>query len=197
MKNYTPKGIQSYGYLECNRDFEQGKVAQYWEADPSIGEFLDPTKSKVVNDVGFSVLPCPPTNPDHCVANAGGGWFLNSHSKNKDASWELLKWLTSLDNQVKWGTEAKTTFQVTRNQALPLVSTAVGFPKEVSDALTYAHGHAHPSPFPPIPNIMDMVLAASRMCTTVVAGQASVDDALAQAQKEITDSMIKNKLLKP
>ncbi len=195
MQNYAPAGVQSYGYLDCNRDFEQGKVAQYWEADPWIGEFLDPTKSSIVDDVGFAVLPCPANNPDHCIANAGGGWYLNKYSEHKDAAWELMKWLTNEENQVKWGIEDKSTFQVTRNAALPQVATGVGFPQEVSDALAYAHAHAHPSPFPPIPNISDMVTITSRMLTQVVAGQLSIDDGLAQAQEDTIKSMVDNGLL--
>ena len=162
-----------------------------------IGEFLDPAKSSIVNDVGFAVLPCPANNPDHCIANAGGGWYLNKYSQNKDASWELMKWLTNQDNQVKWGIEDKSTFQVTRNAALPLVADGVGFPAEVSDALAYAHSHAHPSPFPPIPNIADMVQITSKMLSQVVAGQLSIDDGLAQAQADTTKSMIDAGLLQP
>ena len=190
MQNYAPDGIQAYGYLECNRDFAAGNVAMYPEADGQIGFFLDPETSDIVDSVGFTVLPCEAINPDHCTVYAGGGWFMNNKAKDKLAAWELIKWLTNHENQVAWGIEGNSPFQVVRDSALPLVIDGVGFPEEVTDALNYQHTHAHPAPFPPISNIGDMVVATSKMLTTIIADQVSVEDGLAIAQEDTTDSMI-------
>lgn len=191
MQHYAPPGIQNMGYLDCNREFEQGRVAQYFEADPWVGEFLDPTKSKIVSDVGFSVIPCPPSNPNNCVANAGGGWFINGFSKNKGAAWELMKWLTSEDNVVRWGVKGKSLFQVLRKSAGQKVAQQAGFPQEVVNSEAYAKSHSQPSPFPPISNIADMVQTVSVMCTRIVAGQVTIGQGLTQAQAQITASMKK------
>ena len=62
-------------------------------------EVLDPEKSTVADSVAFWSLPCPAINPDHCALVQPFGTWINAASKNKEAAWLLVQYLTSKEIQ--------------------------------------------------------------------------------------------------
>jgi multiple sugar transport system substrate-binding protein len=190
MQQYAPKGIASYGYSECNRDFEAGKVAQYFESDAWTGEFTDPTKSTVADQTGYSVIPCAAVNPDHCMVFAYHGWYINRDSQHKGAAWELMKWINSKDIVTRVSVGGGGFATAIRNSSLDALAATGKYPDDMIQAFKYQKTHAHPSPFPPIPEIFQVVNPVSVALSKIVAGEASPADAMAEANASITDALV-------
>ena len=95
----------SYGEYECALDFEQGNLAMFLHNTYWSTEFEDPTKSKVVGKVGFSVVEAQPGD-NRYGTDSPWGYVMSSYSKHKDGAWNFIKWVTSKDTllkQVKMG----------------------------------------------------------------------------------------------
>ncbi len=100
LKNYGPAGVANMGWTETQSLFTQGKAAMRIDADSQYGFALDPKSSLISDKVGYFVLPEGPAGakPFNIVAWALG---ISSGSKNKDASWEFIKWSLGKEMDVK------------------------------------------------------------------------------------------------
>jgi ABC-type glycerol-3-phosphate transport system substrate-binding protein len=168
LLNYGPKGIANYGYVECTRDFQQGKVAMWLDADLYVGAVLDKANSRVADQVGFAQIPCPATNPNHCMPAIGKGWYINPNSKKTGPAWEYIKWVTSKNATVDMIQRGKFYGGAIRKSALSAVSS--GLPTDLSSALIYQKQHLDPNAFPPIPELVQLVIGTSDAFTKIVAG---------------------------
>ncbi len=99
LQTAAPEGIATYKVTDCLQDFQQGRVAMWHDDSGTIPEVLDPEKSTVSDSVAFWSLPCPPINPDHCDLVQPFGTWINAASKNKEAAWLLVQYLTSKETQ--------------------------------------------------------------------------------------------------
>jgi multiple sugar transport system substrate-binding protein len=182
LLNYGPKGVANYGPVECTRDFQQGKVAMWLDADLYVGALLDPSASTVANQVGFAEIPCPPTNPNSCMVFIGKGWFLNPNSQKQGAAWEYIKWVTSKNVTVSLVNQGKFYGGAIRASALSSVS---GIPPDLTAALAYQKSHVDSLAIPAIPELIQTVIAVSDTFAKIVAG-TKVEDAFAQANAKFT-----------
>jgi len=94
LKNYGPPGVLNFNWPQVLELFAQGKAAFATDADSLYTNVIDPEKSKVVDKVGYALLPAGdagsrPTNA------AGWGLAMSSKSNEKDAAWAFIKWATS------------------------------------------------------------------------------------------------------
>lgn len=86
----------SFGQEEARLSFQQGKSAMlpmwWWQYSPSVS----PKESALSPEqVGFTAVP---TYKGKAVALASSMPFsISQHSKNRDAAWEFLKWLSNPD----------------------------------------------------------------------------------------------------
>jgi multiple sugar transport system substrate-binding protein len=96
LANYGPPGVTNMSWPQAQALFASGKVAMWTDASTLLPGLLDPAKSKVADKVGLAVFPAGPTGakPYQSVA-----WQASvaAQSKNKDAAWEFVKWLSSKD----------------------------------------------------------------------------------------------------
>lgn len=92
-REYGPVGIANYTWYECVSDFQQGKAPMFLDMSVFMSQFEDPEASTVVGKVGYAPMPAGPAGSKP----TGGAWALSmsSASKNKEASFLLLQWLTS------------------------------------------------------------------------------------------------------
>jgi multiple sugar transport system substrate-binding protein len=181
MRQYGPKGVASYSYLECNTDFEQGRAAMYLECNCWPGEFLDKTKSKVADKVGFAVVPCPPTNPNSCIMNAMAGWMINKNSKKKDAAWEVMKFLVAKQTLTDYIAAGKFYLGAVRTSVINSVYSGPGFPSDLSSAMQYALTHLYPGPEPQIPETSELDSALGVAFSKITSGQSTPEAAFAEA----------------
>ncbi|MCW2701439.1 MAG: extracellular solute-binding protein family 1 [Blastococcus sp.] len=186
LLNYGPEGIANYGYVECTRDFQQGKVAMWLDNDLYVGQVLDPANSQVADQVGFAQIPCPPVNPNHCMPAIGKGWFVNPNSEKKGPAWEYIKWVTSKDATTEMVQRGNFYGGAIRQSALSSVSSEL--PEDLATALAYQKDHLNPNSFPPIPELVQLVIGVSDTFSKIIAG-ADVQDEFAALNAKYTQTL--------
>ncbi len=80
--------------------FQQGKLAMAFDDYMRTPLLEKPDVSKVVGKMGYAMMPYAKEGPD--APKARGGWWLlgiDKNSKNKQAAFEMAKFMTSYDNQ--------------------------------------------------------------------------------------------------
>ncbi len=196
MRQFGPKGVAAYSYLECNTDFEQGRTAMYLECNCWPSEFLDKTKSTTADQVGFSVVPCPQTNPNNCIENAQAGWLINRNSKKKDAAWELMKFLDDKKTLTDYIAAGKFYLGAVRTSVIASVYGGPGFPPDLSTAMQYALNHTYPGPEPQIPETSELDSALATALSKITSGQATPEAAFAEANAAMTKTLQQGGYLK-
>ncbi len=73
--------------------FQQAHAAMFIDATNFLAYFKDPSQSRVVNDVGVATLPAGPAGEHSTVISWGPA--IASSSRNKDATWIVIQYLTS------------------------------------------------------------------------------------------------------
>jgi multiple sugar transport system substrate-binding protein len=93
----APPGVPSYGWEENTQLFASGQAGMNKDWGPSA--FKDPKISKIMDT--FSVAPLPAGPKSARTTGVCHGRGINKYSKNQDAAWEFVKWVTQKDQQVK------------------------------------------------------------------------------------------------
>ena len=102
LTQYAPKGIESFSFPEAWDAFMQGKAGMMVEASAGAPEVENPEKSLVAGKVGYAPMPAGPEGAYSGVW--GWGFALTSGSKQKDAAWDLIVYLTSKAKQAEYVT---------------------------------------------------------------------------------------------
>jgi ABC-type glycerol-3-phosphate transport system substrate-binding protein len=91
-RNFGPAGIENYTWYECVSDFQQGKAPMFLDMSVFMSQLEDPEASTVSGKIGYAPMPAGPAGS----RPTGGAWAMSmsASSKNKDAAWLLLSWLT-------------------------------------------------------------------------------------------------------
>jgi multiple sugar transport system substrate-binding protein len=100
----TPKDVLSWDEEPSRRPFTAGQAAflRNWAYVYAIAQ--DPKESQVVDKVG--IAPLPAFGGGKSSACLGGYQYgVSASSKNKEASVEFVKWLSSPDIQLKFATD--------------------------------------------------------------------------------------------
>jgi multiple sugar transport system substrate-binding protein len=92
----APPGVPSYGWEENSSLFASGQAAMNKDWGPSA--FKDPKQSRVMDTFSVAALPAGPKSPRTTGVCHGRG--INKFSKNKEAAWEFIKWVSSEEQQV-------------------------------------------------------------------------------------------------
>jgi multiple sugar transport system substrate-binding protein len=87
-----PAGIAAYGQGEANTAFLQGQAAMYLDSTSLAGVIADPARSKVVGKVSYALHPA---GVKRASQSGGLGLAIPKNSKNADAGFLLMQWLTS------------------------------------------------------------------------------------------------------
>jgi multiple sugar transport system substrate-binding protein len=101
------------------------------DADSQYGFALDSKSSLISDKVGYFVLPAGPAGakPFNIVAWALG---ISSGSKNKDASWEFIKWSLGKEMDVKTALAGNPS---TRNSTWTNKEASKNFPAELVEVI--------------------------------------------------------------
>ena len=97
---FAPMGVLNAGWSETQNWFAQGQVAMRIDADSQYAYAIDPNASLVYDRVGYGVIPGETRAaraPFSIVAWAVG---ISSGSRNTEASWEFIRWATSMEMDV-------------------------------------------------------------------------------------------------
>lgn len=87
-----PEGAQSFAFGEALNSFLQGKTAMYLDTTVVAGQIDDPSKSKVVGQVGWALHP---EGVRRGSQTGGFGIGIPKNAQNKEAAFLLMQWLTS------------------------------------------------------------------------------------------------------
>ena len=183
-------GAASAGFTECLTAYNGGKVAMWYDATVGASNFTGDAAAN--SDYAFAPTKVKPFS----------GWLwawslsIPSTSKKKDAAWTFASWATSKDyiqlvggklgwNHVPTGTHTST-YQIADYQKV-----AGGFAQITLDSIANADVN-HPTvdavpyigvQYVGIPEFQELGTQVSQQFAAVIAGTASLDDALARAQQ--------------
>lgn len=97
----TPPGVLSYTSSDVQTGIQEGRIAMatlWWNYYP---QFNDPSVSNVAGKVRIGYLP---QDPEHGLGYGQvGAWsvFIPRNSRNVDAAWEFVKYISSTENQIR------------------------------------------------------------------------------------------------
>jgi ABC-type glycerol-3-phosphate transport system substrate-binding protein len=189
---YGPKGIAGYGYQECESDLNQGKVSMFWETDAFASAVNDPSISNQAKNIGYAVVPCPPTSAGHCTMGSPWGLFMSKASSVQPAAWQLMQFLTSASSEKSVVATGQATVALRKSvSATAFTGTNPLLPKAMGAAITYGLAHLDPHPFPPLPNLIQLLTPFGQALSDIVSGQSSVGSAMTQANSQATQVLQK------
>jgi sorbitol/mannitol transport system substrate-binding protein len=189
-------GASSTGFQECANLFGQGQTAMWYDATSAVSVLEDPkTYPDLVGKIGY--LPAP------IVEKPNSGWLytwalgIPKQAKNPDGAWKFISWMTSKDymklvgEKLGWarvppGSRTSTYTALPEYEA---ISKSYG-PLTLQSIQNATPNKPTVQPVPKtgvqfvgIPEFQDLGTRVSQQISAAIAGQKSVDDALAQAQE--------------
>ena len=207
MKADGPAGATANGYTENQALFQQGKCGMWIDATVAAGSLIDPKQSTVADKVGFALAP------DNGLGKRGNwlwAWSLAvpAGSQKADAAQKFIDWATArhyLDlvaSKDGWanvppGTRTSLYNNPDYQKAAPFAAMTLAS----INAADPTHPTVKPVPytgvqFVAIPEFQGLGDTVGQIFSSALAGQASVDDALKQAQDVATRTMTKGGYIK-
>jgi multiple sugar transport system substrate-binding protein len=113
MLEYAPPGAINFDFRERREPFQQGRVAIVGNWSSSAAAFEDPRNSveAVIGNVVHFYLPTPSADADPVVPFGGWSLVMNAAGKNKEATWEFMRWLSSPEIQRAYAADGGTPFR--------------------------------------------------------------------------------------
>lgn len=93
LRDYSVPGVGNFIYDDIVTAMSQGKAAMNIDGTFALGAMMDPTKNPQAANMWFAEVPKGPQarRPQMAVH----GWLIPVGAKNKDLSWEWIKWAVS------------------------------------------------------------------------------------------------------
>lgn len=202
MKASGPPGASANGHNENRALFKDGKCATWVDATSAAGDVRNPDTSSVADKTDFFKAPMQ-------VTDKGTGWFwswalaIPASSKKADTAKDFLKWATSKEYfetvgetkgwvAVPSGTRQSVEEDPRRLEAAPFANTIVDAILSVDPA----DPTRDPVPytgvqFVAIPEFQGIGNYVGQQVAAALAGQQSVETALANSQNFAKREMIK------
>ncbi|WP_315918489.1 sugar ABC transporter substrate-binding protein [Mesorhizobium sp. SP-1A] len=202
MKDAGPEGASSNGFNENLTLFQQGKCGMWIDATVAASFVSDPKNSTVADKVGYAIFP------DEGTSNHGNwlwSWNLaipassqKAASAEKFVAWATDKAYTELvASKEGWasappGTRTSLYKNPEYQKAAPFAAPTLA----AMDAADITKPSVKPVPytggqFVAIPEFQGLGTTVGQLFSAALAGQMSVDDALAQAQQVSVREMTK------
>ncbi len=200
MNDAGPPGASSNGFNENLALFNSGKCGMWIDATVAASFVTNPKDSTVADKVGFALAPNKGLGKN---ANWLWAWSLAvpGGSQKADAAQKFISWATSKDylNLVaaKEGWANVPPGTRTSLYSNPDYQAAAPFAKMTLESINSAdptHPSVKPVPytgvqFVAIPEFQGLGTTVGQLFSGALAGQMTVDDALAQAQETATREM--------
>ena len=190
LAKVAPPGVENCDHATNGRNMYSGVTAMSGDIWPDqLLQIYDPSVSKVVGKVDIGGEPAAEgVKP----ANMTGNWLLGipEGAKDPDAALAFITWFTAAAQQKR----------LLMDQAIPATRTSVMTDPEAVAKFPFLPGllaaakNALPRPRTPSYNAVEAVYG--QYVAQAIAGQVSGDEALANANKDITDIMVKSGELK-
>jgi sorbitol/mannitol transport system substrate-binding protein len=195
VRKHGEPGAATSGFQECANQMGQGRVAMWYDATSAVSVLEDPKEfPAVAGKIGYA--PAPMAVKDN------SGWLytwalgIPKGAKNPDGAWKFISWMTgrqyirTVGEKLGWervppGSRLSTYEIPEYKQA----SAAYGpLTLQSIENATPNKPTVQPVPytgvqFIAIPEFQDLGTRVSQQISAAIAGQKSVDDALAQSQQ--------------
>ncbi|CDI10100.1 MULTISPECIES: ABC transporter substrate-binding protein [Rhizobium/Agrobacterium group] len=201
MKDAGPSGASSNGFNENLTLFQQGKCGIWIDATVAASFVSNPKDSTVADKVGYALFPTHGELKNH------GNWLwswnlaIPKSSQKAEAAEKFISWATSKDytalvaSKEGWANVPPGTrtslyknadYEKAAAFAKPTLAAmdAADITKPTVKPVPYTGGQ-----FVAIPEFQALGTTVGQLFSAVVAGQSSVDDALASAQSTATREM--------
>jgi multiple sugar transport system substrate-binding protein len=185
LQNWGPPESSNWGWVECMDTLAQGKAAMHLAASSA---YWYTRATATINPEDIGIAPSPMGPGGHRMMNYFDlGLSINKDSKNKDASWLVLQFITSEEVQ-----RAQAAAGITSIPRISLVMSPellAVYPEadlqEVLDSLETAE----PDYMPKIPEYTEICNILGTAASEIVAGTISAKEALDAAQEQINTIM--------
>ncbi|UHS62331.1 sugar ABC transporter substrate-binding protein [Agrobacterium vaccinii] len=208
MKDAGPSGASSNGFNENLTLFQQGKCGMWIDATVAASFVSNPKDSKVADQVGYALFPTHGELKNH------GNWLwswnlaIPKSSQKAEAAEKFIAWATSKEytqlvaSKEGWANVPPGTrtslyknadYEKAAGFAAPTLAAmnAADITKPTVKPVPYTGGQ-----FVAIPEFQSLGTTVGQLFSAVVAGQSSVDDALAGAQSTATREMTRSGYIK-
>ncbi|MDL2257819.1 sugar ABC transporter substrate-binding protein [Eubacteriales bacterium OttesenSCG-928-K08] len=187
---YGPAGIENYSFEEAWSAFMSGDALMMVEASAAAPEIENAEKSVAAGKTGYAKMPAGPAGAYSGVW--GWGFGITSSSKNKDAAWAVIAYLTSKQKQNEYvangGIVSRASMLMDEGEQAkyPYYSAIIETLEQA--AALQAQGYGVVLPLPEWAGISDVV---GTVGARALVGEISVDEALESMQSQ-TESMFAN-----
>ena len=179
------------GYTECLAIMQSGKAAMWYDATVSAGA-LEARDSKVRGRIGYVLAPS--------ARKGNTGWLwawslgIEASSRHTEDAFKFLLWATSREyvslvgSRVGWArVPPGTRVSTYRNPAYLAAAPFAGIVLSSIESADYDHPTSTPVPYKgiqyvSIPEFQSLGEAVSQQLAAYIAGQKSIDQALADSQ---------------
>ncbi len=190
LMEISPPGILNMAWDERVRVFGQGGCAMtyIWSGRSAIYELDENAPAR--GNVGYVPHPSGPNSPNRSTL---GGWYLaipaNIDPDRKELAWDVIEWLSSADMIAEYTKHG--------NCVSPRKSVSQ-MPEVIERCLVIPHvdqmasaGDLAGWQRPPVPEVQRIVDVLGAEMHQMLAGEKSIDDALADSQRLIDREMQK------
>ncbi len=192
VKNYGENGAAQAGFTECLNNLTQGASAMWYDATSAAGS-LESDDSPVKGKIGYAAAPVKETDSSGWLYT--WAWGIQEASQNKDDAWEFVSWASSAEYEALVGKEIGWSSVPAGKRASTYANTdyldvAGSFAEPTKAAIEGAdpnNAGTQPRPAPGIqfvgiPEFPALGTSISEDISGVIAGQGTVDEALAAGQ---------------
>ncbi|MEU4385074.1 sugar ABC transporter substrate-binding protein [Promicromonospora sp. NPDC023805] len=187
-------GAATSGFGDCLTRFAQGQSAMWYDATSMVSSVEDPASSTVAGKVGYAPAPVAETE--------SAGWLYSwslaipSTSEHKDAAWDFVSWMTDKEyiklvgNQIGWE-RVPPGSRLSTYELPEYAEVSEAYAEATLDSMngaTQQGAMTHEVPYPGIqfvgiPEFQDLGTRVGQQMSAAIAGQISVDEAIAQSQR--------------
>jgi sorbitol/mannitol transport system substrate-binding protein len=196
VRAHGEAGAPQAGFTECLNNLEQSKVAMWYDATSAAGS-LEAKGSPVAGKIGY--VPAPVVKTENSGWLYAWSWAIEHASKKKDAAWKFISWASSKDYENLVGSKLGwTSVPAGKRQSTydnpQYVAASQAFAAPTKSAILAADPEnpgVQPRPvggiqFMDFPEFSALATTISQYVSTAIAGQLSVQKALAEGQKVAT-----------
>jgi multiple sugar transport system substrate-binding protein len=189
LRDTAPPGAENVQHADVSRFMYTGMTAMSGDIWPDqLLQMFDPTVSKVVGKIEIGPEP---SQPGASPANMTGTWLLGipEGSKNKEQAFDFINWFTQLDQQKQllmgYGNPPTLVPLFNDQEAVAKFPFLPGLLKAAEKAV--------PRPRTEFYSAVEDIIG--RYVSQAIAGQTEPKAALEQANKEVRDLLVRNRVL--
>ena len=202
VKAHGEPGAAQAGFTECLNAMSQEKVAMWYDATSAAGSLEDPKVSKVAGKVGYAFAPVEKTKSSGWLW--AWAWAMPKTTKKAEAAQKFILWASSKEyeklvgEKLGWARvpsgKRASTYQIPEYQQ---ASAAFGdITLKAIEAADPTNPGVQPRPtvgiqFVGVPEFADLGTKVAQSVSAVIAGQGTVEEALASGQK-LAEEVAKN-----